>query len=80
MKKLLILVLLVFGAGRISAQFSTTFNDTLRPFGMGGDGFAKVIEDSNSYFALSFLNSSIGQYPYLLKLDEYGGILKRTCM
>ena len=59
----------------VLGQSGISFNDTLRPFGPGGDGFAKVIEDSNSYYALSFLNSTVGQYPYLLELDNYGSIL-----
>jgi hypothetical protein len=61
----------------LMSQSNIMFNDTVRAFGSGGDGFAKVIEDSNSYFALSFLNSSAGQYPYLLELDSYGNLIKK---
>jgi hypothetical protein len=74
MKKLYFSALLLLTTG-VFGQTGISFNDTLRPFGPGGDGFANVIEDLDSYYALSFLNSAIGQYPYLLELDNYGNIL-----
>jgi len=75
--RFIIIIISIFISVTVYAQVTTMFNDTLRPFGSGGDGFSNVIEDSSSYFALSFLNSSIGQYPYLIKINNSGSIIKK---
>jgi len=79
MKKIFLLAVVIFIVNISFAQFdaNTMFNDTLKPFGDGGDGFASVIEDSNSYYALSFINSTLGQYPYMIELDNKGNLVKK---
>jgi len=78
MKKLLIFFLLVFSIGKLSAQFSTMFNDTVRAFGSGGDGFDCVIQDDSAYYVGGFINNANGQYPYVIRLNLNGQIIKKS--
>ena len=54
MRNLIIYLFLLISVN-VFSQFTTMFNDTLRPFGSGGDGFDNVIIDSNVYFVLGYI-------------------------
>ncbi len=61
----------------VFSQFTTMFNDTLRPFGNGAYTIDNVIEDSGFYYTSGVFNSSIGQFPYILKMSNSGLLLNK---
>ena len=73
----LFLVLLIFTSFYSIAQYSTTFNDTLRLFGMGGDGFDNVLLDSNIYYVLGYIYDGNNSTPHITKINESGVVLNK---
>ncbi len=77
MNKLFFIVLFIFLSFLIRGQTGITFNDTIKPFGSGAYGIENVLEDANNYYALGVYNSSLGQFPFIIKINQFGQILNK---
>jgi hypothetical protein len=71
----LTLVLFVVFFNFSNAQFSTTFNDTLKPFNTGSCDLLSVVEDGNYYYVLGVHYSSAGRNAFIMKTDDMGTVL-----
>ena len=62
------------------AQFSTMFNDTLRPFGDGAYSLDNVQKDDTFYYVTGIFAGTLTnnqQWPIVLKFNNYGVLLKK---
>jgi hypothetical protein len=76
--KIKILIICLLLPISILAQFSTMFNDTLRPFGDGGYKFDCVCQDDSFYYGLGGVNNFQSNWQLmLLKMDKNGAITDR---
>ena len=78
MKRFVLLSFILFIVNIALAQFSTMFNDTLRPFGDGAYTFDGICKDDSFYYVLGGVNNYQPKWGLmLLKLDKNGVIINR---
>ena len=76
--KIKILIICLLLPISIIAQFSTMFNDTLRPFGDGAYSLDNVCQDDSFYYGLGCVNNFQSNWQLmLLKMDKNGAITDR---
>ncbi len=74
----LFLILLTFVSLSSLAQFSTTLNDTLKPFGDGSSNFDCICSDDSFYYALGGVNNSDPQWSnMIIKFDKNFNIINK---
>ena len=73
-----LLVLLIFTSVNSFAQFSTMFNDTLMPLGLGGYDFSCIAQDDSFYYAVGGVNNNQPLWDNMIvKFDKNFNVIKK---